>query len=376
MNEPQSTFLYSQIAESIRRLIASGQLKPGDKLSPVRAMATRWHCTLGTVSRAYGQLAREGLLVGSRGGGTKVAQSILPPEPVSSLNWASLVNRAERFLLEALSSGHSPAQTELALSLAVSRWQEIQKTIPHTTKRAKNRPRETELRFIGSHDLLVEVLARMLSPRLEPLRLSVEFSGSLGGLIALARGEADLAGIHLWDQDTDSYNLPFVQRVLAGRKTLLLHLADRSLGLILARGNPLGIHVLNDLARRDVRFINRQAGSGTRVWLETQLQVKGIEPNQIPGYELEEFTHVATARAVAENRADAGLGIYAAASAQGLDFLPLTRERYDLAIPDTAWRPPLAEALREVIGSKPFQQAAQDLGGYDMSLSGQEIWIK
>jgi DNA-binding transcriptional MocR family regulator len=167
-------------------------------------MAQRWNCTPATAGRAYAILAQEGFVEGHRGGGTRVTRNTLQPEqPV--WRWASLVNRAEQFLLAAISSGHSPQQTEAALSVAISRWRDTQsRGAPKAL--ASARPRRATLRFAGSNDLLIESLARMLSRHSTETHLSVEYSGSLGGLMAVARNEADIAGTHLWDEATDSYN--------------------------------------------------------------------------------------------------------------------------------------------------------------------------
>lgn len=369
MHRTQS-FLYLEIAESIRLLIASGALAPGDKLLPVRKMAQRWNCTPATAGRAYAILAQEGFVEGHRGGGTRVTRNTLQPEqPV--WRWASLVNRAEQFLLAAISSGHSPQQTEAALSVAISRWRDTQSRGAPKSQ-ASARPRRATLRFAGSNDLLIESLARMLSRHSTGTHLSVEYSGSLGGLMAVARNEADIAGTHLWDEATDSYNIPFVRRLLVGRRLVLLTVAHRSLGLMLPAGNPQEIGRLEELARPGVRLVNRQPGSGTRVWLDAQLETLDIEPSSIPGYEREELTHLAVARAVARGEATVGLGIHAAAAAEGLAFVPLTQERYDLVIPDEVWQTPAAQALTEIIRSPSFKEAIASLGGYDASETGRE----
>jgi molybdate-binding protein len=339
-------------------------------------MARRWNCTPGTVSRAYAQLAQEGLAAGHRGGGTRVTAGALYPER-PSWQWAALVNRAERFLLEALGNGHTPAQAESALSVAVSRWRELQQQgIPRPQPRSALPSPEGELRFAGSHDLAIALLARMLAEEMTDVRLSIDYVGSLGGLMALARNEAELAGVHLWDETANSYNDPFVRRLLPGRRVALLTLASRSLGLITPPGNPQGLDALADLVQPRVRLVNRQPGSGTRVWLDAQLKALGIPPESVSGYlDSEELTHLAVAQAVDQGKATVGLGIHAAASAYGLDFIPLTEERYDLAFPEPVWQSPSAEALVGVARSSRFKEAVLALGGYDTSDTGQVTWI-
>ena len=367
------SYVYQEIAEAIRRRIASGELKPGDRLPPVRAMAETWNCTPGTVSRAYSELAQDGLVKGRRGGGTRVAADLVPAErPL--WGWATLVNQAESFLLEALRGGHSLAEAEAALSAAAARWRELQSQGVRQT--ASNPKAETdELRFSGSHDLTVELLSNIFTEVSPETVLSINFVGSLGGLMALARGEADVAGVHLWDETTDSYNVPFVKRLLPGRRTILLTLVYRSLGLITPPGNPNRLQGLADLTRPGEDFVNRQAGSGTRVWLDTQLRSLGIGSGAIAGYDREELTHLGVARRVKQGEATVGLGIYAAASAYGLGFVPLTKEHYQLVFPETVWHSPIAQSVVQVAVSRRFKDGVAALGGYDTSKTGTETVV-
>ncbi|MCB9445940.1 MAG: GntR family transcriptional regulator, partial [Ardenticatenaceae bacterium] len=359
------------IAESLRRRIAAGELHAGDKLPPVRQMAGQWNCTPGTVSRAYAILAQEGLVAGQRGSGTHVLPNTLQPEqPV--WHWAALVNRAEQYLLEVINKGHSPLHAEAALRLAISRWQELQ------SQGSPPDDRETavshRLRFAGSHDLAIGFLTRMLAEADPELDLETSFVGSLGGLMALAQGGTDTAGIHLWDEATDSYNLPYVHRLLPGRRAVLVALANRSLGLMTVPDNPYQIQTLADLIRPGVRLVNRQSGSGTRVWLDARFKALAIDPQMLPGYGREETTHMAVAQAIRQGKADVGLGIYAAAAAYGLHFIPLTQERYDLVFLESVWQTPAAQALVAVVRSHAFKEAVAALGGYDTAVTGQEIW--
>lgn len=362
-------YLYQEIAESLRRRIAAGELKAGDKLPPVRQMAQQWNCTPGTISRAYAILTQEGLVAGQRGSGTHVLPNTLQPEQ-PAWHWATLVNRAEQYLLEALNKGHSPLQAEAALRLAISRWQELQ------SQGTPLDDRETavshQLRFAGSHDLAVGFMTRLLADAEPELNLETSFVGSLGGLMALAQNTADVAGIHLWDEATDSYNSPYVCRLLPGRRVVLVTLALRSLGLMAAPGNPHQIATLADVA--GVRLVNRQSGSGTRVWLDAQLARLDMNPATLAGYDREEVTHMAVAQAIKHGEGDAGLGIYAAAAAYGLHFIPLTQERYDLVFPETVWQTPAAQALVAIVRSGAFKAAVAALGGYDTAVTGQEIW--
>jgi molybdate-binding protein/DNA-binding transcriptional regulator YhcF (GntR family) len=365
------TPLYLEIAESVRQLIASGEYAAGDKLPSMRDMAQRWDCTTGTVRRAYAQLTREGLVSAHRGGGTLVTPSNLQPGS-PTWGWAALVNQAEAYLLEALKAGHDPHEAQVALSVATARWQELQTQPP-----PQPRPHvaSADIRFAGSHDLVVSVLGRMLAENDPPVRLQEEYIGSLGGLMALTRGDADIAGTHLWDKQTDTYNVPFVRRVLPGRKVALVSLVKRWLGLILPTGNPQRIKGLADLDAPEIVLVNRQPGSGTRVWLDAKLHELQIEPEAIAGYDHEENTHLAVAQAVSDGEATLGIGIQAAAAAYGLDFVPLTQENYDLVIPEECWPSPAIQTLLAIMKSEAFEQTVKTLKGYGLPTAGEITWI-
>ncbi|MFQ5847182.1 MAG: molybdopterin biosynthesis protein [Candidatus Methylomirabilales bacterium] len=237
------------------------------------------------------------------------------------------------------------------------------------------RPEEVERTIvaIGSHDLTLDVLANRLQRSHPPLHLSSTNVGSLGGLLALKRGETHLAGCHLLDEETGEYNLPYVNRLLPGERVVVLTLVHRDQGLILPKGNPKRITTLRDLTRGDVAFVNRQKGAGTRMLLDYRLKQLGIDPIEITGYAREEFTHLAVAAAVKAGMADVGLGILAAARALDLDFVPLLKERYDLIIPETHFRRPLLKPLLDLITSEAFKKEVELLGGYDTSDTGKMV---
>jgi len=226
---------------------------------------------------------------------------------------------------------------------------------------------------IGSHDLTLDLLADELGRRRPGWRLSSANVGSLGGLLALGRGEAHLAGSHLLDEETGEYNLSYIRRYLAGIPVRVVGFVRRQQGLIVPRGNPKGLHSLADLTRPDVSFINRQRGAGTRVLLDYRLKQAGIAPRAIRGYERQEFTHLAVAAAVASGAADCGLGILAAARALALDFVPLDHERYDLIIPAQFFADPLLAPLLEILGEPAFQSRVAALGGYTTAEMGQVL---
>lgn len=226
---------------------------------------------------------------------------------------------------------------------------------------------------IGSHDLTLDLLASHLH-RLRPeLSLSSSNVGSLGGLLALARGEAHMAGCHLLDEHSGEYNIAYIRHYLKGHPVVVVNLVHRIQGLILPKGNPLGITSLEDLARDDVMFINRQRGSGTRMLLDYKLRELGIAPDQVNGYKRDEYTHLAVAAAVAGGRADVGLGILSAANAMGLDFAPLLSERYDLVIPAEHYESDVMRPVLDIIRGDEFRRAVDALGGYDTSAMGEVV---
>ncbi len=227
---------------------------------------------------------------------------------------------------------------------------------------------------LGSHDNTLDLLATMLKRRDPRLRLSSGHVGSQGGLMALRQGRAHFGGCHLFDPQSNTYNVPYIQKLLPDLPLKLINLAWRSQGLMVAPGNPKNIRTVADLARAGVRFINRQRGAGTRLLLDYLLKQEGLTPQDLQGYDREEYTHMAVAVNVLSGTADAGLGILAAARALGLDFIPLTPERYDLVVPETTFADPRFQTLLEVIRSPEFKEAAAALGGYDLKDCGTIVW--
>lgn len=228
--------------------------------------------------------------------------------------------------------------------------------------------------IIGSHDMSLDVLANFLHFKNPKVTLSSAHVGSLGGLLALKRDEAHCAGMHLLDEETGTYNVAYIKRILPDRKIILVNLACREQGLILAKGNPKGIRDLEDLARSGISFVNRQRGAGTRILFDYRLQQKGIEPSAIHGYGYEEYTHMSVAAAVKAGTADAGMGILAAARALDLDFIAVAEERYDLCIPAEYWDTPYIQRLLEVMSLPEFKKEVNKLGGYDLRDCGRVIW--
>ena len=233
---------------------------------------------------------------------------------------------------------------------------------------------EGALLIIGSHDNTLDVIDSMLRRTHPRFRLTSAHVGSLGGLLALNRGQCHLAGSHLLDEGTGEYNRQAMRDHLKGTPSLLVHLADREQGFIVLPGNPKGITSFEDLLRDDVNFINRQRGSGTRVLLDWELKKRGILPTRVRGYRDEEYTHMNVAAAVLSGRADCALGVRAAAVALGLDFVPVGVEQYDLVIPKVYADDERMLALLDVIRSAEFRDTVTAMGGYNVSRSGTLLW--
>lgn len=227
--------------------------------------------------------------------------------------------------------------------------------------------------IIGSHDINIDILADEIRWQGHNIRISSGNVGSLGGLIALKKGTCHMAGSHLLDAETGQYNISYIKRYLKGVRISLFHLVLRDQGLIVAKGNPKGIKGIEDLAGSDIVFVNRQAGSGTRVLFDYNLGQLGIEPKAIKGYDHDEFTHMAVAVDVLSGAADCGMGIFAAARALDLDFVPMVREQYDLVIPSAMVEQPNIKVVLDTIRSRHFRERVAALGGYDPSKSG-ELW--
>jgi len=229
--------------------------------------------------------------------------------------------------------------------------------------------------IIGSHDMTIDLLADEIRYMGSNIRISSGNVGSLGGLIALRKGTCHMAGSHLLDTQTGQYNLSYIKRYLKGVPVSVFHLVLRDQGLILASGNPKGIRGIEDLSRKDVTFVNRQAGSGTRVLFDYKISQVGIPSDSIRGYGHEEFTHMAVAVDVLSGAADCGMGIFAAAQALQLDFIPIEREQYDLIIPTRMLDHPHIQTILRTIRSGHFRERVLSMGGYDPSKSGQ-LWTQ
>jgi putative molybdopterin biosynthesis protein len=228
---------------------------------------------------------------------------------------------------------------------------------------------------IGSHDLVLDLAASALRAADPRITLASSNVGSLGGLVAVRDGLCHLAGSHLLDPATGEYTLPYLDRVFgaAAADVAVVRLVHREQGLLVAPGNPLGLRGVADLARPGVRYVNRQRGAGTRVLLDHLCGSLGLSPDEIAGYAREEPTHLAVAAAVAAGRADAGLGIRAAAAPFGLDFVPVDREPYDLVVAPGALDGPQLAPLWSLLADPGFQASVEAIGGYSAKEMGRRV---
>ena len=227
--------------------------------------------------------------------------------------------------------------------------------------------------IIGSHDITIDLLGDEIRLGGRNIRISSGNVGSLGGLMAIKMGFCHLSGSHLLDTETGEYNISYIKKYLKGIKVSVFHLVMRDQGLIIPGNNPKGIRDIYDLTREGITFVNRQPGSGTRILLDYKLEQSGIKPDSIVGYDHVEFTHMSVAVDVLSGVADCGMGIFAAAKALNLDFIPIEREQYDLIIPSSVLENPNIHMVLETIHSRDFRKRVEALGGYDPSRSG-ELW--
>jgi molybdate-binding protein/DNA-binding transcriptional regulator YhcF (GntR family) len=365
-----STPLYQQIADQLRQQIATEQLRPGDRLPSIRQLSRTLRINPNTVCRAYLELENEQILVSRRGGGT----SVMSQDKISDIKSGrqrKLLENMNEDIIKSLSQGYSPEDLEAAFYLSLERWREERQTeVKKPEEGAVSGEATNVIRIVGSHDLALNILLDLLRQKVKGLQTDVTHAGSLGGLIALQEENADFAGTHLLDEETGEYNYPYVKRILPGRELAIINLSFRIQGLMFAKNNPKKIKGLEDLKRSDITFVNRQEGSGTRVLLDLQLKRQGISPFDIKGYENEFDTHLAVASQIAHGKADVGLGIEAAAASNGLDFMPMFRERYDLVMPMTNYRSPRFAPMLEIINSDEFKKIVDGVGGYDTSQTG------
>ena len=230
---------------------------------------------------------------------------------------------------------------------------------------------EQTLVITGSHDPLIDEAIDIMRRTWPDSFVASSHVGSMGGIMAVKRGEAHLGGVHLLDEASGEYNRAYIRKYIPEGGVVLMRCVQRSQGLMVAKGNPLGIRGIEDLTR--LRYVNRQKGSGTRILLDYLLNQSGINAEIVTGYEREEITHTAVAAAVASGTADAGMGILSAARIYDLDFIPICEEEYDLLISESAWSMDSVQRLISVLRSDEFAARLEKLGGYQLDQPGEII---
>lgn len=350
-----------RIGEAVKLRVARGELRPGDRLPTVRELALTLRINPNTVSRAYSLLEREGVISSRPGSGTFVAarpgSGQLDPDRAARLR--AVLQRA---VVDGLGLGYGLDEVEAVFDELLSHW------------RAGGTAAAQVLRFAGSHEPALDFLWALAGRTAPGLRVESEVVGSLWGLTALERGEADLAGSHLFDPESSEYTVPWVRSILPGRRVTVLRVASREQGIIHREDQP--VRSVEQLADGSLRLINRQRGSGTRVLLDHELRRLGTSTSAVRGYEHEVTTHSAVAAAVASGAADAGLGVLSAARAFGLAFTPVASERYDLvALSETVHSGRLGPILT-ALQSDEFRVLLDSLGGYDSTETGKAVEVE
>lgn len=366
--------IYQQIAEQVQQLIVTRQLRAGEHLPSVRHLGHLFNISPNTVAKAYLELERKQVVVSKRGGGT-IVTSGMDDAFMRGVRQKHLSDNVNDDIIRILSQGYTPEELEAVFYTNLERWREERRLMEVQTSSPLKNKSSKIIRIVGSHDIALNILIAMFRQREIETVVELTQAGSLGGLIALQEEKADLAGTHLLDEETGEYNLPFIKRILPGRDIAVINLAYRVQGLMVSAGNPKKIKGLSDLRRPDVVFINRQKSSGTRVLLDMHLKKQKISPGEITGYDIELDNHLAVASAVAQGKADTGLGIEAAARSTGLDFLPLFNERYDLIIPVPVYKSKLVAPLLKIIGSNEFKKIIKEVDGYDTSQTGKTTFL-
>ena len=314
-----------------------------------------------------------------------------PQSPLTAEEAALILKISKYTLYELIKRGQIPAQRigrqlridpaflnsylqgSVGLNQVPSGTLEIKKTILDT-KEDKPDSHLEKLHFAGSHEPIIELLGEFLLHLAVPIELLPHYSGSMEGLINLYKRKSEIIGIHLWDAKTEDYNLPFVQYVLPTESVIIVNLVQRVQGWIVPPTNPHNLQTWQDISKKGLRFINRQKGSGTRLRTDGYLQQAQISSATINGYDLEETTHFGVACAVATDRADAGIGVQAAAQHLGLGFIPLFHERYDIVCLHETTLTTKWQQLMAILSSAPFRLAIHSKAGYDTTLTGQVIF--
>ena len=249
-------------------------------------------------------------------------------------------------------------------------------TLHTTTPNIEEPASNLQKLVICGQDIILDILARHLERHPNGVSALRRQVGSFNGLLALYQGQVHMTAVHLWAGERDLYNIPYVRRLLPGIPTLIVHLACRMQGFYVAKGNPKGLKNWQDLTRPGIHFVNREKGCGTRVLLNEQFRLLGLDSRQVNGYEKEELSHLAVASSVARGEADVGVGIEKVSlQVRGIDFVPLQKERYELVMKKEDADKPQFQAVLEIIQSLEFKKELQGLGDYDLTETGKIVEV-
>ncbi len=227
--------------------------------------------------------------------------------------------------------------------------------------------------IISGQDLVLDILAKYIEKR-RSTKVLRSHEGSFNGVMELYHGDCDIASLHMFDGDTSDYNTPYVKKIFVSHAFVLINVVSRKAGFYVQKGNPLEIRTFEDFQTKTFTLINREKGSGARTLLDEQLRIHDIAPSTIAGYSQEEMSHLDVASAVANGRADVGIGIEKIAKLIQVDFIPVVTERYDIVLLKTPENQPLIDAVKEILNAPDFQSEVAALGDYDVSQMGQVMY--
>ncbi|WP_042351510.1 helix-turn-helix transcriptional regulator [Bacillus massiliigorillae] len=222
---------------------------------------------------------------------------------------------------------------------------------------------------ISGQDMILDILGKSIEQEMQEVPHRV-YNGSLNSLIAMYNGQCDIVSLHLYDGETNTYNLPYVKRILVNHSFVLINLVCRNAGIYVQKGNPKQIQSWEDLHNQNIKWVNREKGSGARVLLDEQLRKQGIPTSEIQGYHQELTSHFSVASAVANGQADAAVGIENVAKMVNVDFIPLIEERYDLVVLKSPKNDSLVDSIIQITQSEAFKNQVSQIHGYDIRLTG------
>ncbi|EMI9090581.1 MULTISPECIES: helix-turn-helix transcriptional regulator [Bacillus] len=228
--------------------------------------------------------------------------------------------------------------------------------------------------IISGQELTLDMLAKRIENRLPSSNILRAYQGSLTSLVKMYQGEGSIVSLHLFDGETDTYNVPYVKRILVGQPCIMINLLARNVGFYVQKGNPKNIKTWADLSQSSIRFVNREKGSGIRVLVDEQLRIQKLNKERISGYEWEESNHLGVATQVANGKADVGVGSEKFSQIVNVDFIPIMKEQYDLVILKNKENEELIEVVKDILQSEEFHNELKAIGGYDMTKTGQIIY--